>query len=36
MSQNSHQDRVSGVFSQRKVAKIGTGATARKTELTAY
>ena len=30
------RDRISGVFSQKKIAKIGTGTTARKTELTAY
>jgi Tfp pilus assembly protein PilF len=41
MSQSSppqppEKDRISGVFSQKKVAKIGTGTTARKTEITAY
>jgi Tfp pilus assembly protein PilF len=35
MSQTS-QDRISGVFSQKKVVKIGTGTTARKTEVLAY
>jgi len=30
------QDRITGVFSQKKIAKIGTGTTARKTEVTAY
>ncbi|OIO00665.1 MAG: hypothetical protein AUJ49_09455 [Desulfovibrionaceae bacterium CG1_02_65_16] len=33
---SSGRDRLSGVFSQKKIAKIGTGTTARKTELTAY
>jgi len=28
--------RISGVFSQKKIAKIGTGTTARKTEIIAY
>jgi len=30
------QSRISGVFSQKKIAKIGTGTTARKTEITSY
>ncbi len=30
------QNRVSGVFSQKKVVKIGTGTTARKTEVVTY
>ncbi|MDO9082688.1 MAG: tetratricopeptide repeat protein [Humidesulfovibrio sp.] len=36
MSQKSAPERLSGVFSQRKTAKIGSGATARKTELLSY
>jgi Tfp pilus assembly protein PilF len=35
-SQPQAQNRISGVFSQKKVAKIGTGTTARKTEITTY
>ncbi|MDR3641844.1 MAG: tetratricopeptide repeat protein [Humidesulfovibrio sp.] len=30
------RDRISGVFSQKKISKIGTGTTARKTEIVAY
>ncbi len=36
MSQNSAPERLSGVFSQKKTAKIGTGTTARKTEVVSY
>jgi tetratricopeptide (TPR) repeat protein len=32
----SPTSRINGVFSQKKVAKIGTGTTARRTEMTAY
>ncbi|MBU1229460.1 MAG: tetratricopeptide repeat protein [Proteobacteria bacterium] len=36
MSQNHPAERLSGVFSQKKMAKIGSGTTARKTELVSY
>jgi tetratricopeptide (TPR) repeat protein len=36
MSPESGRDRISGVFSQKKIAKIGTGTTARKTEVMTY
>ncbi len=36
MSESSDLDRLSGVFSQKKKAKIGTGATARRTEVVFY
>jgi len=36
MSQNSTPERLRGVFSQKKIAKIGTGTTARKTEVVSY
>jgi len=36
MSPNEASDRISGVFSQKKTAKIGTGTTARRTEFLAY
>ena len=36
MTQNSAPERISGVFSQKKTAKIGTGTTARKTEVVSY
>ncbi len=36
MSQKSPPDRIGGVFSQKKTAKIGTGTTARRTELMSY
>jgi len=36
MSQNSAPERLSGVFSQKKTAKIGTGTTARRTEIVSY
>jgi len=36
MSQDSAQERLSGVFSQKKTAKIGTGTTARRTEVVSY
>jgi len=36
MSQKSAQERIRGVFSQKKTAKIGAGTTARKTELVFY
>jgi len=34
--QNQAQGRICGVFSQKKMAKIGTGTTARRTELMSY
>jgi len=36
MSQKSTPERMRGVFSQTKTAKIGTGTTARKTEVVSY
>jgi len=36
MSQESAPERLSGVFSQKKTAKIGTGTTARRTEIVSY
>ena len=36
MSHKSAPERLSGVFSQKKTAKIGTGTTARKTEVVSY
>jgi len=36
MSEKPAHDRISGVFSQKKMAKIGTGTTARRTELMSY
>jgi len=36
MSQNSAPERLSGVFSQKKTVKIGTGTTARKSEVVSY
>jgi tetratricopeptide (TPR) repeat protein len=36
MSTDSASQRISGVFSQKKTAKIGTGTTARRTEIVAY
>lgn len=36
MSQKSSPDRISGVFSQKKSAKIGSGTTARRTEIVSY
>jgi len=36
MTQKSASERLSGVFSQKKTAKIGTGTTARRTEVVSY
>ncbi len=36
MSQESASERISGVFSQKKMTKIGTGTTARKAKLVSY
>lgn len=36
MSHTQGQERINGVFSQKKIAKIGTGTTARKTEVVSY
>jgi tetratricopeptide (TPR) repeat protein len=36
MSQPSAPERLKGVFSQKKMAKIGTGTTARRTEIVSY
>ncbi len=36
MTKVPHDERISGVFSQKKTTKIGTGTTARKTEVLTY
>jgi tetratricopeptide (TPR) repeat protein len=36
MSQTPHDERINGIFSQKKTVKIGTGTTARKTEQISY